>query len=196
MPDVPALLEQARAAADPAARAATYAEVNEALRDLVPLVPLAHPGSVAAFRTDVTGVAASPLGEEALGSFAPGDRRQLVFMQSSEPRGAYCGDQASTDAARVCALVTDGLYGYAAATATPEPRLARSCAASDDATTWTCTLVTGVRFHDGTTLDAGDVLASFVAQWDAGSALRAANPQATFAGWSAAFGATLAAPGG
>jgi hypothetical protein len=37
--------------------------------------------------------------------------------------------------------------------------------------------------------DAGDVLASFVAQWDAGGALRTAGPPGAFASWDALFGA-------
>ena len=60
-----------------------------------------------------------------LGGFTPGDRSQLVFMQSSEPDGAYCGDQVTLDAYRLCGLVVEGLYGFKPGTMTVEPRLAQ-----------------------------------------------------------------------
>ena len=150
---------------DPAARADAFGRANDAIRDAAALVPLAHPGSVAAFRTDVTDVVTSPLGLDPLGGFTPGDRSQLVFMQASEPDGAYCGDQVTRDAYRLCGLVVEGLYGFKPGTMTVEPRLAR-CEPDAQATVWTCRLRQGVTFHDGAHLDAGDVLASYVAQWD------------------------------
>jgi ABC-type transport system substrate-binding protein len=110
-----------------------------------------------------------------------------------EPAGAYCGDQRSADALRVCALVTEPLYAFAPGTLRPEPRLAERCTPDAAAVVWTCTLREGVTFHDGTRLDAGDVLATYVAQWDATAPLRAARPEATFAAWAALFGESLGA---
>ena len=117
-------IEEAATTADPAARADAFGRANDAIRDAAALVPLAHPGSVAAFRADVTDVVTSPLGLDSLGRFTPGDRSQLVFMQSSEPDGAYCGDQVTLDAYRLCGLVVEGLYGFKPGTMTVEPRLA------------------------------------------------------------------------
>ncbi|AKO99614.1 Oligopeptide ABC transporter, periplasmic oligopeptide-binding protein OppA (plasmid) [Marinovum algicola DG 898] len=48
------------------------------------------------------------------------------------------------------------------------PQLAASYEMSDDARTYTFTLRDGVRFHDGSTLDAGDVVASLQRMKDAG----------------------------
>ena len=151
-----------------------------------------HPGSVAVYGSDVTGVAVSPLGLDALGSFVPGDRHQLVYLGASEPAGGWCGNQATLDAFRLCGLVTEGLYGFTPGTLDPEPRLAVRCAPNADATTWTCRLRPDVTFQDGMVLDAGDVLASFVAQWDARGPLRTAGtsgPARAFASWDALFGA-------
>jgi ABC-type transport system substrate-binding protein len=54
--------------------------------------------------------------------------------------------------------------------------------------TWTCGLRPDVTFGDGMRFDAGDVLASFVAQWDAAGPLRTAGPAGAFASWDGLFG--------
>jgi ABC-type transport system substrate-binding protein len=48
-----------------------------------------------------------------------------------------------------------------------EPALAKGCQANAEMTEWTCQLREGVRFHDGSMLDANDVVMSFLVQWDA-----------------------------
>ena len=83
----------------------------------------------------------------------------------------------------------EGLYGFKPGTMTVEPRLAQ-CEPDAQATVWTCRLRQGVTFHDGARLDAGDVLASYVAQWDRSRPQRAASP-APFATWDALFGGTI-----
>jgi ABC-type transport system substrate-binding protein len=186
-------LREAAVTADAATREAAFARANDQVRDAAAVVPLVSPGSVVAVRSDVGGVVTSPLGADPLGAFTPGDRRQLVFMQAAEPAGAWCGDQRSADALRLCSLVTDPLYGFAPGSLRPEPSVADRCTPNKDATTWTCRLRDGVTFHDGAALDAGDVLATYQAQWDAASPLRASRPDARFA-WDALFGAPLAAP--
>jgi ABC-type transport system substrate-binding protein len=183
-------IDAASTTADPGERADAFGRANGAIRDAAAIVPLAHPGSVAAFRTDVTGVVTSPLGLDPLGAFTPGDRSQLVFMQASEPDGAYCGDQATRDAYRLCGLVLEGLYGFAPGTMTVEPRLAQGCDPDAEARVWTCRLRQGVAFDDGARLDAGDVLASYVAQWDRSQPLRQAS-DAPFTAWNQLFGDTL-----
>ncbi len=134
--------------------------------------------------------ATSPIGLDPLGSFTRGDRKQFVFMQATEPDGAYCGSQASRDAYRLCGLLQEGLYGFQSGTMTVEPRLAGTCEPSADATVWTCRLHGGVRYADGARFDAGDVLASFVAQWDRSQPLRKGS-DAPFAAWTALFGDTI-----
>ena len=189
-PRAGAALADAAATADPAQRADAFARANDAIRDAASLVPLVHPGSVTAFRSDVTDVVTSPLGLDPLGSFTPGDRSQLVFMQASEPDGAYCADQASLDAYRLCGLVVEGLYGFAPGTLTIQPRLAQRCEPDAEALVWTCRLRQGVTFSDGDRLDAGDVLASYVAQWDTSQPVRKGS-KATFAAWTELFGDTI-----
>ena len=178
---------------DSPAMTALLTTANDAVRNTTPIVPLVHPGSVAVFRSDVAGATTSPLGLEALGSFTPGDRRQLVFTGPTEPDGAWCANQVSLDAFRLCGLVTEGLYGFEPGTLAVEPRLAIRCTPDREATTWTCRLRPDTTFHDGMRLDAGDVLASFVAQWDATGPARGAAPEGAFAAWDGLFGPS---PGG
>jgi ABC-type transport system substrate-binding protein len=188
-------LERAAAETNGAARARAITDANDAIRDSAVIVPLAHPGATVTFRSDVQGVVTSPLGLDPLGGVTPGDRPQLVFAQATEPAGAWCGDQSTLDAFRVCGLLAEGLYGVEPGALTPEPRLARRCEPNDDATTWTCTLREGVTFDDGSALDAGDVLASVTAAWDGAGALRRSATGDAFATWDELFGGPVPAGG-
>jgi len=188
-------LELAAAETDADDRERLIGEANAAIRDAAVVVPLAHPGSAVAFRSDVAGVVTSPLGLDPLGAATPGDRPQLVFLQASEPAGAWCGDQVSFDAFRLCGLLAQGLYGFDPGRATVAPALARVCRSDADATTWTCAVRGDVTFDDGTTLDAGDVLASIVASWDGSAAFRRAAPDGAFATWDRLFGGPVPSGG-
>ena len=53
--------------------------------------------------------------------------------------------------------------------------MATECTANDDLSVWTCSLREGVLFHDGSTFDANDVVASFSAGLDASSPLHTGN---------------------
>jgi peptide/nickel transport system substrate-binding protein len=184
---VATLLGSAAAATDAAGRGDILTRAASKMRASVAVVPLAHAGSAAIFRSDVTGVAVAPLGNDALGAMSAGDRHQVVFLQATAPDDGWCGDQPSTDAYRLCALVTSGLYGFGPGSLVPIPRLASDCAPDPDARTWTCHLRTA---HDaaGRPLDAGDVVATFRAMWDAASAQHAAAAPGSFSAWQALFG--------
>jgi ABC-type transport system substrate-binding protein len=95
-----------------------------------------------------------------------GTRDTLVWMQNAEPLSLYCGDETDGETLRACEQVNESLYAYKVAGTEVEPSLASECKPNADLTTWTCTLRDGVKFHDGATLDANDVVATFAAQWD------------------------------
>jgi ABC-type transport system substrate-binding protein len=177
------------------ARTAAYAKANDLIRAHVPMVPIARAGSAAAFRSDVDGAGASPLRLERFASMTPGDRRQFVWLTTSEPAGLYCADETDSIAALVCSQVGDGLYAYDPAGASTMPSLASRCAPDKELTVWTCELQPGVVFHDGTTLDASDVVMSFAVQWDAEHPLHHGRDGAfaLFASW---FGGLLNPPAG
>jgi len=159
-------LAKAGATADPAQRMALYAEANNAILANIPMIPMVHGGSGVAFKADVAGAHSSPLGNEELSVMDPGGRDSIVWIQNGEPGGLYCADETDGESLRVCGQIQEGLYGFKTATAEVKPLLATKCEASADLLTWTCTLQKGVKFHNGATLDASDVLDTFAAIWD------------------------------
>jgi ABC-type transport system substrate-binding protein len=165
--DITGPLQEGSATADQAARDALYEEANNAIKQHVPMIPVAHGGSATAFRADVEGAHSSPLGNEALFAMQAGDRPQLVWLQNGEPGGLYCADETDGESLRVCEQIMEPLYSYSIGGTDPEPLLAEECTANDDSTVWTCTLREGVTFHNGATFDASDVVVSYAAQWDA-----------------------------
>ncbi|MHB8960429.1 MAG: ABC transporter substrate-binding protein [Candidatus Limnocylindrales bacterium] len=170
-----------------AARQAAYAAAATKLRDSVPVAPLVHPGAETIFRADVVNAATSPLGEDPLGVMTAGDRGQVVFEQAAAPAGGWCGALPSADAYRLCGLVTDGLYGYAAGSLEPTPRLATACTANADATVWTCRL-RQTRTGSGLLLDAADVVATIRAMADPTDPVHQALGDAAFTAWTDLFG--------
>lgn len=192
-PEITAALATADRAADPDARKAAYEQANNAIRDLVPMIPLAHGGSATAWKADVVGASSSPVDVEQFAAIDPGGRPQLAWMQGASPRSFYCADTTDGDSARVCQNVFEGLYGFKPGTAEPTPGLAESCEPNQALTVWTCRLRSGVTFHDGASLDANDVLASFAAQWDYKQPMHAGLVGA-FAAWVSEFGPFLNAP--
>ena len=165
--DITEPLQQGAASSDQAERDELYAQANNAIKQHVPMIPVAHGGSGAAFRADVEGAHVSPLGNEALFAMRAGDRNQLVWLQNGEPGGLYCADETDGESLRVCEQIMEPLYSYVIGGTDPEPQLAEECTPNEDLTVWTCTLRQGVTFHNGATFDATDVVVSYAAQWDA-----------------------------
>src|SRR5262249_37324406 len=171
--DVAKALADGRGTPTAAARASAYGRANSLIRDHVPLIPIAHAGSASAFLGDLEGAGSSPPGRKRFAWIAPGGGRQLVWLTTNEPNGLYCADETDPVATLVCSQLTDSLYAYEPDGASVEPALARSCSPNKDATVWTCKLRTGVKFQDGTTLDADDVVLSYAVQWDGDNPLHA-----------------------
>ncbi|MGK2851833.1 MAG: ABC transporter substrate-binding protein [Candidatus Limnocylindrales bacterium] len=165
--DITGALAAGGAGADDASREPSYVTANNAIRTHVPMIPIAHGGSAVAYRADVADAHSSPLGNEHFASMTPADRTQFVWMQNAEPPGLYCADESDGEALRVCEQMTEALYSYAIAGTAAEPALAEKCEPNAELTVWTCTLRSGVTFHDGATLDANDVVVSYASQWDA-----------------------------
>ena len=139
-----------------------YVAANNAIKELVPMVPIAHGGSAAAYRADVVNPQASPLTTEEFAYSKPGDRNVFVWMQNAEPNTMFCADETDGEGLRACEQVVEGLYGYEVNDTATYPKLATACTPNADSTVWVCTLRQGVKLHDGTDFDSTDVLAT----WD------------------------------
>jgi ABC-type transport system substrate-binding protein len=166
-------LTEASQLADPAAAAPLYETANNAIKELVPMVPIAHAGSAFVATADVDGAYAPPWGQ-VLFNFWDNGTDTLVFVQGNEPISLYCADESDGESLRACAQVIEGLYSYNQA-GEVQPQLATSCEPNEDLSIWTCSLREDVMFHDGSMLDANDVVVSFTAGLDASSPLHTGN---------------------
>jgi peptide/nickel transport system substrate-binding protein len=180
--------------ADPAERAPFYEAANNAIKKHVPMVPVAHGGSAVAYKATVEGAHSSPLGNEIFAKMGVPDQDTFVFMQNAEPISLYCADETDGESLRACLQVLEPLLTYEiGGTATETNGLAESYEANEDLTEWTFKLREGVTFHDGSTLDANDVVMTYAVQWDASHALHKGNTGA-FEYWTYLFGTFLNAP--
>ena len=167
-PEVYEPLEEASQIGDPAAAEALYVEANNAIRELVPMVPIAHGTSAQAALAGVK-THARPFGGVVGAKVDPG-KDTFVFMQNAEPISLYCSDETDGESLLPCEQVVEPLLAYAMDSGDTIPALATSCEPNADSTVWTCYLREGVKFHDGSDFDATDVVAS----WATG--IDAANP--------------------
>ncbi|MCC6568624.1 MAG: peptide ABC transporter substrate-binding protein [Anaerolineales bacterium] len=171
-----------------------YAAANDAIKKHVPMIPVAHGGSAIAYKAAVEGAHASPLSTEIFAVMGIPGQDTFVWMQNAEPISLYCADETDGESLRACEQVTEPLLSYQiGGTATETGGLAESFEANDDLTEWTFHLRQGVTFHDGSALDANDVVLSYVVQWDAAHPLHKGNTGA-FEYWTYLFGAFLNAP--
>ena len=138
----------------------------------------------------VQGAHASPLSLEDFSALSINGSDTFTWLGEYEPPSLYCADETDVDALRICAQVVEPLYRYAAGGLEPQPALAEYCRPEPGMTVWTCTLRQGVLFHDGSTLDANDVVYSLWVQWDASHPLHKGSSGA-FAYWKSFWGAFL-----
>lgn len=192
-PDIYENLQKAAQLADPKAAEPFYTAANNAIKTNVPMVPVSHAGSAAAFRADVTGAHASPLGNEYFAVMKPGTRDTFVWMQNAEPISLYCADETDGESLRACEQVLESLLSFKVGGTDVLPGLATSCDPNADLTVYTCHLRDGVKFHDGSKLDASDVVESWAVALDAANPLHKGNTGA-FEYMTTLWGALINAP--
>jgi ABC-type transport system substrate-binding protein len=191
--DLHQILTEAASLADQADRNQLYAQANELLVQHVPMIPVAHGGSGTAFKATAEGAHASPLSNEQFAVVEIPGQDTLVWMQNAEPIGLYCADETDGESLRACEQVNESLLAYEVGGTAVVPALAESYEANEELTEWTFHLRSGVTFHDGSALDAQDVISSYEAQWDAASPLHTGRV-GDFTYFSALFGAFKNAP--
>jgi peptide/nickel transport system substrate-binding protein len=172
-PEIYEPLEEASQIGDAAAAEALYVEANNAIRELVPMVPIAHGTSAQAALAGVQ-THARPFGGVVGAKVDPG-KDTFVFMQNAEPIGLYCADETDGESLLPCEQVVEPLLAYALDSGDTIPALATSCEPNADSTVWTCYLREGVKFHDGSDFDATDVIASWAAGIDAANPYHVGN---------------------
>ena len=165
-PEIYEPLQKASRIGDPAEAEALYVEANNAIRELVPMVPIANGASASAALATVENAHFRPFGAPLMAKVDPG-KDTFVFMQNAEPISLFCQDESDGESLAPCQQVTETLLAYAIDSGEVVPELATGCTPNADSTVWTCALREGVTFHDGTTFDANDVVASWAAGIDA-----------------------------
>ena len=167
-PEIYVPLEQASQIAIVEDTLPIYAEANNAIKELVPMVPVVHSAAAYAARAGLPGMNNPSFGAPIMRLIDPG-KDTLVFMKNAEPISLFCADETDGESLDTCQQILEGLYRYNV-DGVAEPALATECTANEDLTVWTCNLREGVTFHDGSSFDANDVIAS----WGAG--IDASNP--------------------
>lgn len=162
--DIVTEIKAAAQLSDPAERQKHYDLVNTLIKEHVPMIPVAHGTTANAFKANVGNVVMGPLNENF--EQMTTDSGQLVWVQSAEPISLWCGDETDGETLRACEQIYDSLLTYEFGGVAPIPSLAESWSANTDATEWTFKLRTA-KFHNGASLDANDVVATYLAQWDA-----------------------------
>jgi len=187
------LLEEAAQIADPADAVELYEGANAALKELVPMVPIAHGASASAALVTVENAHFRPFGAPLFHRTDPG-KDTFVWMQNAEPISLFCADETDGESLAACQQVIEPLLGYAIDSGAIEPRLATACVGNADATVWTCSLRADVKFHDGSDFDANDVVASWALGIDEGNPLHVGNT-GVFDYYSYLFDALIPAEG-
>jgi len=192
-PDIWEVLQEGATKSAAEDRQPWYDQANELIKQHVPMIPVAHGGNGAAYKADVEGAYASDIGAEQFALMNPGGRDTLVWMQNGEPPGLYCADESDGEALRACEQVMQSLLAYEPGTGKVIASLATDWTANDDLTEWVFTLRDGVKFHNGATLDANDVVLSYGVQWDASHPLHVGR-DGSFTYFPGLFGGFLNAP--
>ncbi len=173
-PEIFEPLLEASSIADTAAAAPLYAEANNAIKELVPMVPIVHGAVVHAATASLGGAYYPPYGAPQFYKLDPGDE-DLVYIQNAEPISLFCADETDGESLTACQQVVETLLEYADDSGDTVPELATSCESNADSTVWTCHLRDGVKFHDGSDFDADDVVASFAVGLDAANPYHVGN---------------------
>ena len=121
------------------------------------------------------------------------DSGALIYTQSAEPLSLWCGDETDGETHRACQQIYEPLLNYKPGGVEVEPWLAESYDVNADVTEYTFHLRKDVKFSDGSVLDANDVVASYVSQWDAKDPNHKGRT-GTFEYFGAFFGKNLNAP--
>src|SRR5688572_14110906 len=123
---------------------------------------------------------------------APGPARAQTFVFGAQGEPVQLDPAVVTDgiSSRITRQIYDGLVRYRGATTEVEPALAERWEVSRDGRVWTFHLRRGVKFHDGTPLEAAAVVWNFERWWKTDHPQHENQVKAgqTFEYWEGQFG--------
>ena len=168
-PEVYEPLIQAGQVLDPDRRMELFEQVAAGMESAVPWVPFGHAGAADVWQVDMIGVHPGVLdGTEEFSRIEDPDDNNVIYMQNAEPISLYCNDTWDGETFRACHQVSESLLDFKKGGVDVIPGLAESWDVSEDGTEWTFHLRDAV-FHDGSALDANDVVVSWQASADCAS---------------------------
>lgn len=185
--ELTALLQEAGSTIESVQRQALYDQANQFIHANVPAVPIVHNSSAIAFNKAVDGVKPSPLNIEFFRTASVHGKDNLVFARSGDSVGLDPVDESDLESVMVAAQILEPLVTFEPGTTNIVPGLAESWEVSDDLKTWTFHLRPGVKFQDGTDLDAGAVVFNFERWWDRDNPYHVGHT-GNFFHWSFYFG--------
>ncbi|MHC1739579.1 MAG: ABC transporter substrate-binding protein [Anaerolineaceae bacterium] len=148
-----------------AARQQKFDLLNQQLKELVPLVPIGSVPKWSFFHENV--VSTSVNGYFINLEDITNRTNSIIVVEANRPLSLWPADETDYDTFQITRLVYDTLVSYDFGTQALKPDLADSWESNANGTEWTFALRYGVKFSDGASLDANDVVASFAAIWDA-----------------------------
>lgn len=179
-------LDRARLTHDEAKRDALYREAQEIIFRDVPMVPLVYTDRCVAHRTTHGPLSVEWVTHPLLRLVKTPVDGGLVFLRGSDSNKLDPGDVTDGESSKVIEQIYDTLVRYQPGALEIEPSLATSWSSNADHTVWTFRIREGVRFHDGTALDAAAVVDTFERMRDPDH--RFSFPDGKWANWKGLFG--------
>jgi peptide/nickel transport system substrate-binding protein len=145
-------------------QATIYRSASARVHETLPLLPLRWAQTALLLRADLSGIIPSPLGFESYQNAKFDSAFQVALsngMDTLDP--AISMDSNSW---LVASQIYERLTTYDPGSSKVEPSLAMTWTTSSDNLTWTFTLRPGVKFQDGSDLDAAAVLFNLARWWD------------------------------
>lgn len=114
-----------------------------------------------------------------------GAKDTFVSVQAAEPISLDCADETDGETFNVCGQMFESLLSFEPGTVKLKGVLATKWKANDAATEWTFKLRPNVKFHNGATMDANDVVATFARRGMRRDRITRATPATSTTGMTA-----------
>lgn len=167
-PDLQQAFQQVQAEQTITLRQTKFDTLNQKFKELVPLIPIGHVVEYSFVRSGVSNAIANAYYEnyEDMSNLA----HTIQILEATRPTSLWPADETDYDTFRITRLLYDNLVENSFGGDQLQSALADSWKTNTAATEWTFYLRYNVKFSNGASFDANDVVASFAAIWDASSA--------------------------